>query len=78
MDETARGRADHRAVELFERLAIVAERHGVPADRVERLITASIVEDAAIRWWTRRGYTMPDADREVPTSLPIDVGTDRR
>ncbi len=55
---TQRGKADHSAVELFERLAIVAEGHGVPVDRVERLITAEIIADAAERWWTRRGYDM--------------------
>jgi hypothetical protein len=65
-DHTARGQADHRAVELFERLAIVAEGHGVTADRVERLITAEIVHDAAILWWTRRGYAMPADATHLP------------
>lgn len=70
MSATARGQADHRAVELFERLAIVAERQDVPVERVERLITASIIEDAAIRWWTMRGYAMPATGDDSPERKP--------
>lgn len=64
-DDTRRGRADHRALELFERLARVAEDNGRTVERCEKLISAYVVADAARRWWERRGYTMPPS--EIPT-----------
>lgn len=59
MSTASRGQSDHRAVELFERLAFIAERQGRTVDQCVPLITASIIEDAAIRWFTMRGYAMP-------------------
>lgn len=58
-DDTRRGRADHRAVELFERMARVAVEDGRTVQQCERLITACVVADAARTWWGRRGYAMP-------------------
>lgn len=58
-DDTRRGRSDHRAVEVFERLARVAVENGRTVEQCEELISAYVVADAARRWWERRGYTMP-------------------
>ena len=61
-DHTAHGQADHRAVEVYERLARLSHALGVPSTRVERLITALVMEDAARRWWTMRGYDMTEVN----------------
>jgi hypothetical protein len=62
--DTRQGRADHRAVELYERLCRRAREIGVSPERCERIITASVMEAMGRDWWTRKGYTMPP--REVP------------
>lgn len=59
MPDARQGRADHRALEVFERCARVARENGRTVEQCERLITAVVVADAARRWWTRRGYVMP-------------------
>lgn len=61
-DDTIRGRADHRAVEMFERLAQTAKENGRTVEQYEKLISAYVVADAARRWWERRGYTMPEGE----------------
>lgn len=66
MSDTRQGRADHRAVELFERLAYVAEQQGRTVEQCVPLITASIIEDAARLWWMRKGYAMPDDATRQP------------
>jgi hypothetical protein len=60
--DTRQGQADHRALEVFERCARVARENGRTVEQCVPLITASIIEDAARRWWTRRGYVMPADD----------------
>lgn len=64
--DTRQGRADHRAVELFERLARRAREMGVSPERVELIITASVMDAMERDWWTRKGYAMPDDATQRP------------
>lgn len=69
--DTRQGRADHRAVELFERLCRRAREMGVSPERVELIITASVMEAMSRDWWTRKGYKMPaDATRRPGADSP--------
>lgn len=69
MSSSTQGQRDHRAVELFERCARLAREKGVAVTGVraaELQITAAVLEDAAIRWFTERGYDMTRHDATQP------------
>lgn len=66
-DHTARGQADHRAVEIFERCAQVATQLTDDASTIYRFEAEAmevIILDAAKRFWERRGYTIPEGVKD--------------
>lgn len=60
MPDTRQGRADHRALHLFEEMAKIAKRNNRTVEQCQRIITAFLIGDAARRAWERRGYGMPE------------------